>query len=57
MNLLNEEIRVIQTSMAHIKKAIPLAEDSGEKLRLQERYKKLDEILVEKLDQCEEYKG
>ena len=57
MNLLNEEIRVIQNSMTHIRKAIPLAVDSGEKVTLQNKYKELDKILHEKLEQCEDYKG
>lgn len=57
MNLLNEEIRVIQHTMSHLKKAIPLASDGGEKLKLEEKYKKLEGILEEKLGQCEDYKG
>ena len=56
-NLLNEEIRVIQTTMSHIKKAIPLAEDSGERLRLEDKYKNLEKILNEKLEQCGDYLG
>ena len=57
MNLLNEEIRVIQHTMSHIKRAIPLAEDNGERLRLENKYKRLGEILDEKLNQCGDYKG
>lgn len=57
MNLLNEEIRVIQNSMSHIKKAIPLASDGGEKLKLQDKYNRLEKVLLEKLNQCEDYKG
>ena len=56
-HLLNEEIRVLQVSMAHVKRAIPLAKDSGERLRLEDKYKKLNVILEEKLNQCEDYKG
>lgn len=55
MNLVNEEIRVIQHTMAHIKRAIPLAEDNGERLRLENKYKKLGEILESKLDQCGDF--
>lgn len=55
MNLINEEIRVIQHTMAHVSRAIPLAEDGGEKLRLEEKYKRLEEILKEKLAQCGDY--
>lgn len=57
MNLLNEEIRVIQVTMSHMKKAIPLARDTGEKLKLQEKYKELENILNDKLNQCEDYVG
>ena len=57
MNLLNEEIRVIQHTMSHIKRAIPLATNNGEKLKLEENYKELNSILEEKLEQCEDYKG
>lgn len=55
MNLVNEEIRVIQHTMAHIKRAIPLAENNGERLRLEEKYKELDEILTGKLNQCGDF--
>lgn len=57
MNLLNEEIRVIQVTMSHVKKAIPLAVDTGEKLKLQGKYDELEKILSDKLNQCEDYVG
>lgn len=57
MNLINEEIRAIQHTMAHVRKAIPLAMDTGEKLRLQKKYGELEEVLNDKLGQCEDYKG
>ena len=57
MNLLNEEIRVIQNTMTHVKRAIPLAIDSGERVRLQNKYKDLEKILEDKLEQCGEFKG
>jgi hypothetical protein len=57
VSLLNEEIRVIQTSMSHIKRAIPLAESSGERMRLEEKYKQLGLILEEKLANCGDFKG
>ena len=57
MNLLNEEIRAIQHTMAHLRMAIPLEGDSGKRLKLQNDLKKLDEVLNEKLEQCEEYVG
>lgn len=55
--LLNEEIRVIQVSMSHIKKAIPLCDNNGEKLRLENKYKELGDILEKKLSQCGDFKG
>ena len=57
MNLLNEEIRAIQHTMAHLKMAIPLESDSGRKLKMQNDLKELKEILKEKLDKCGEYNG
>ena len=57
MNLLNEEIRVIQHTMSHIKRAIPLANDDGERLRLKKTYDELEETLTSKLNQCGDYKG
>ena len=57
MNILNEEIRVIQTSMAHIERAIPLAVNDGERVRLKDKYNRLNDILQEKLNQCGDYKG
>ena len=57
MNILNEEIRVIQHTMSHIKRAIPLCVDNGERLRLEEKYKGLSEVLEDKLKQCEDYMG
>ena len=55
MNLVNEEIRVIQLTMSHIERAIPLAEDSGERQRLKNKHKELEEVLNDKLKQCEDY--
>lgn len=57
MNLINEEIRVIQNTMSHISRAIPLAVDTGEKLRLEVKYRELECLLNEKLNQCGDYKG
>lgn len=42
--------------MAHMKKAIPLAIDTGEKLRLEDKYRKLEKILEEKLEQSGDYR-
>lgn len=57
MNLLNEEIRAIQHTMAHLRMAIPLESDSGKRLKLQNDLKELDVLLNDKLEQCEEYVG
>lgn len=55
MNIINEEIRVIQNTMAHVKRAIPLALDSGERLRLENKYKELEKVLESKLEQSGDY--
>lgn len=57
VNLLNQEIKAIQTSMAQVKRAIPLSVDTGEKLKLQEKYDELEKILIAKLGQCGEFKS
>ena len=56
-NMLNEEIRVIQMYMTHLNKAIALSVDTSERLKFKARYKELEEILNDKLSQCEDYKG
>ena len=56
-NQLNEEIRVIQNSMSHLKRAIPLAETTGERVKWEKKYKELSEILESKLEQCGDFKG
>ena len=57
MNVINEEIRVIQMYMAHLEKAIALAVDTSEKLKLKQKYAELEQLLNEKLGQCEDYRG
>lgn len=57
VNLLNEEIRSIQHTMSHIKRAIPLAETTGERVRWERKYKELSEVLESKLEECGEFKG
>ena len=54
VSLLNEEIRVIQVSMSHLKRAIPLETNSGKKLQMQKDYDELGKILQEKLSVCED---
>ena len=55
MNLLNEEIRVINHTMAHLKQAMSVEPDSGKRLKMQKDYKELEAILVDKLEKCEEF--
>lgn len=56
-NILNEEIRVIQQTMAHLRKAIPLAEDNGKRLRLKALYDECQVELEDRLKRCEDFKG
>lgn len=57
MNMLNDEIRAIRHTMAHIKRAIPLEQDSGRKLELQRMYKECENELKGRLEKCGDYKG
>lgn len=57
MNLLNEEIRAIQLTINHLKMGIPLEADYGRKKKLENDLKELNDLLAEKLEQCEDYKG
>ena len=57
MNLLNEEIRAIKHTMSHLQMAIPLESDYGKKHKMKQDYKSLEDLLIEKLNQCEEYHG
>lgn len=54
--LLNEEIRVIQHTMAHLRKAIPLEQNSGERERLKQLYNECQMELDDRLQRCEDYK-
>ena len=49
MTVLNEEIRVIQVTMSHLKRAIPLECDNKKRTKMQKDYKELSEILEDKL--------
>ena len=53
MNMINEEIRVIQVYMAHLKKAIALAVDTNERMKFQKQYDELEKSLKEKLEQSD----
>ena len=55
--LLNEEIRVIQMTITHMKRAIPLESDSGKREKMKKDVKELQSILNDKLGQCEDFKG
>lgn len=57
VNLLNEEIRAIRHTMAHLRKAIPLEMDSGKKKRLKDMYNECLVELEDRLSRCEDYKG
>jgi len=56
-NLLNEEIRVIQVTITHLERAMPLESSSGKREKMKRDIKELREILQEKLEQCEDYIG
>ena len=56
-NILDEEIRAIKHTMAHLKKGIALESDGGKRFLMQKSYKELNDILVEKLDQSNDYHG
>lgn len=57
MNLLNEEIRAISHTIAHLKMAIPLEQDSGKRHKMKQDLKDLNTLLEDKLEKCEDYKG
>lgn len=56
-NMLEEEIRAIKHTMAHLSKGISLEPDSGKRFLMRKSYMELNDILKEKLEQSEEYKG
>ena len=55
--LLNQEIMAIRNTMSHLKKAIPLENDSGKREHLKQMYKDCEVELEERLNRCEDYKG
>ena len=57
VSILNEEIRVIQTSMSHLRRAMSVEVSSGKRLKMEKDYKELGRILEEKLALCEDFKG
>lgn len=57
MNLINEEIRAIKHTMAHLKKGAVLEPNSTKKEQMKRDIKELDILLRQKLEQCEDFKG
>lgn len=57
MNLLNDEIRAIQHTIAHLRKGMVLEPNQSKRNKMNNDVKELEHILEEKLQQCEDYKG
>ena len=57
VNLLNEEIMAIKHTLAHLRKGVVLEPDSSKKAKMKRDIKELDKLLVDKLQQCGDYKG
>ena len=57
MNLLNEEIRVIQHTLSHMRRGVVLEFNQSRKLKMEKDINELESILLEKLNQCEEFRG
>ena len=51
-NILNEEIRAIKHTIAHLNKGIVLETDSSKKEKMRKDVKELKSILMAKLNQC-----
>ena len=51
-NVLNEEIRAIKHTIAHLNKGIVLEPDSSKKEKMRRDVKELKDILETKLNQC-----
>lgn len=56
-NLLNEEIRAIKHTVAHLNKGMVLEPNPSKKEQMKRDIKELNELLESKLLQCEDYKG
>lgn len=54
-NLANEEIRVMQNTVAHLNMAIPLETNQAKKLRMKETVKELESLIRQRLDECGEF--
>lgn len=55
MNLINEEIRVMQSMISHLKMAIPLEESQSKKLKMKNNIRELEELIQEKLVESGEF--
>ena len=52
MNILNEEIRVIQHTISHMKRGIALEPNQSKRDKMKSDVKELESILEDKLQQC-----
>ena len=57
VNLLNEEIRAIKHTIAHLNKGVVLEPDVSKKEQMKRDIKELNVLLTRKLEQCGDYKG
>lgn len=57
MNILNEEICAIKHTIAHLNKGLVLEPNPSKKAQMKQNVKELNQLLEEKLNQCEDYKG
>ena len=57
MNILNEEIRAIKHTIAHLNKGVVLEPDPSKKAKMKRDIKELNGLLKEKLQQCDDYIG
>lgn len=57
MNLLNEEIRVIQHTISHMKRGMVLESDQSKRIKMKNDIDELERILEDKLEQCEDFVG
>ena len=53
--LLNEEIRAIQCSIAHLRKGIALESNQAKKIKMQNNVKELEKVLDAKLGEDTNY--
>lgn len=57
MNLLNEEIRVIQHTISHMRRGLALESNQSKREKMKKDIKELEYLVDEKLEQCGDYKG